>query len=102
MANSIGDWFKRYWVWITLVVIGLVAFLVVLLFPTGDKGALKILKEAEDAVKELKEKKTAELKAIDDQLEANTNELVEIKKISDEEERLKKLADFANRRKKKS
>jgi len=100
MANSIGEWFKRYWVWISLVGLILLSFIVYLLFFTGEKGAGKVLKEAEEAVNKMKEAKAEELKAIDAEMEAKITELVEIKTISDEEERLKRLAEFANRRKK--
>lgn len=99
MANSIGDWFKRYWILITLAGLVVLSFVVYVLFFTGKKGAAKVLKDAEEAVKVMKESKAAELKAIDEEMESKVAELMEIKTISDEEERLKQLAAFANRRK---
>lgn len=97
MANSIGDWLKRYWVWAAVVFLGLVAFLATALFPTGNSGPLKALKEAEEAAKTMRDAKAAELKSIDEKLETNIHELLEIKSIMDEEERLKQLAAFGNR-----
>lgn len=101
MANSIGDWFKRYWVWVTLVIVGLVAFLLFVLFPTDEKKAPKILKEAEEKARKLKEAKAYELAAIDKELEDNIIDLIEIKSIQDKDERMKQLAEFANKRRKK-
>lgn len=96
MANSLADWLRRYWVWLVLGGATLLGVLI-WLAPTGNKGALKALKEAEEGVKKLKKQKAEELEAIDKKLESNIQELVEIKKIPDEQERLKRLAEFANR-----
>ena len=97
MANTWGDWLKRYWVWI-LVGVALLCVMFAALFPTGDKGALKILKDAEDKAKKLKDEKEQELAEITKEMDARVDELMEIKAIEDEDERLKRLAEFANRR----
>lgn len=99
LANTIGSWFKRHWVWITAVFLGLVVYVVYMLFPTGKSRPLQILKETEDKVKELKEGKEQELAAIDKERKHNATELAKIKNIPNEKERLTRLAEFANRRK---
>jgi len=98
MANSIGDWFKRYKIWLILIAITVVVFALWMFLPTGDKGALKILKDTEDKVNKLKEAKVKELEVITEEMDERVEELMEIKAEPDEDKRLQALADFANRR----
>lgn len=102
MANSIGDWFKRYWILLVLVGLVTLGFILWAVLPAGDKGALKVLKDAEEGVKKLKNKKAKELKVLDEEMDERVGELMEIKAINDEDERLKRLAEFGNRRKRAS
>lgn len=96
MANGLQDWFKRYWLWILLLG-ALVIFAVSCLFPkTSDKS--NILNETKEKAKKLKDERAQEHKAIVEEMEGRINELIEIKAIKDEDERLKRLAEFANRR----
>ena len=95
-ANSFGSWFKRWGLWILLGA-ALLLYIVTRLFPSnGNKP--KILQEAKDQAKKLKDQASKQLQEHTEKMDAKVVELDEIKKISDEEERLKRLADFANRR----
>lgn len=102
MANTAGDWFNRYW--LVLLVVGLVilGFIAWAVFPTADKGALKVLKEAEEGVKKMKAEKSKELEVLIEEMEEHIDTLMEIKSIKDEDERLQRLADFGNKRKKRA
>ena len=97
MANSIGEWVKRYGLWFLVLGVGILV-IAAKLFPTAKRGPLKILKQAEDKAKQLHAQKSKELKKLDIRFEANTTELIEITEVEDETERLKQLAAFANRR----
>ena len=97
MANSLGDWFRRYWLY--LAIVGIVILVIIFwLLPTGEAPGLKIIKEAEEEIKKLKGAKDLELEMLAVEMEEHTQELLKIKAIDDEDERLKQLADFANRR----
>lgn len=99
LANSISSYIKRYWLWFVLVLLGIVVFFVLVMAPKGtDKS--KILKSAEKAVEKLRVKKTKQLEALDQEMVENTKELNGIKAINDEKERLRRLAEFANRKRK--
>ena len=98
MANSAWDWLRRYWLWLLLLGVSVVVFLVYLL-PTGSKGALKIVQETEQKLKALKDQRTKELAEIDQAMATKIDELARIKNIKDTQERLKALAEFANKRK---
>ncbi len=97
MANSIGEWIKRYGLWCLVLGVGILVVMAKL-FPTAKRGPLKILKQAEDRANQLHTEKSKELEKLDIRFEANTTELIEIIEIEDEEDRLKQLAAFANRR----
>lgn len=96
MANGLQEWLKRYWLWILLIG-AMVIFALTCLFPST-KDKTNILNETKEKAKKLKDELAQEHKVIAEEMEARTNELIEIKAISDEDERLKRLAEFANRR----
>jgi DNA-binding protein H-NS len=98
LANPIGDWFKRWGIWI-LLALAAIAFIAMKLIP-APKGAVKIVDEAREATQKLKDQKAEEHAAITKQMEERVTELVKIKEIPDEEKRLAALAEFANRGKK--
>jgi hypothetical protein len=75
----------------------MVIFAVSCLFPKA-KDKSHILNEAKEKAKKLKEEREKEHKALAEEMEGRVNELIEIKAIKDEDERLKRLAEFANRR----
>jgi len=90
------DWFKKWWLWI-LLAIGTVLFIITRLLPSnGEKP--KLFQEAKDRAKELKDKASADIERHRARMEERKKELKEIQSIEDEDERLKRLAEFANRR----
>jgi hypothetical protein len=96
MANSIWTWAKKYGLWILSGVL-LLCWFISKLIPTV-RGRPEILQKAKDEVAAAKEdtaKKAAELEV---KMESNRKELDAIKAIEDEAERLRRLAEFANRR----
>ena len=95
-ANSTWAWIKKYGLWI-LIGLGVVLYLIVRFLPSDGKKPA-ILEKAKKKSKELKAGAVKELKALDAKMEKNRKELEEIKAVEDEDERLKRLADFANRR----
>lgn len=99
MANGFGDWLKRYWLWLVVAALAILGVLAYWFFVTGNKEPLKILKEAEEGIKKLKDEKAIELKALEKEMDARTQNLIDIKSIKDEDERLTALAAFANKRK---
>jgi flagellar biosynthesis/type III secretory pathway M-ring protein FliF/YscJ len=95
-ANKTSDWLKRWGLWILL---GLAALLVILCAVLPSNGSKpKLLQEAKDGAKKLKEKAEADLESVKKEMEEREKELAEIESIEDEAERLEKLAEFANRR----
>lgn len=97
MANGLRDWFRRYWLYLVIAAITLLV-IVLWLLPTGSAPGLKIIQETEEEVKKLKGAKKLELEILDTEMEERTQELVTIKSIDDEDERLKQLAEFSNKR----
>lgn len=95
-ANTAGDWLKKWGLWILL---GLAVALVVLakLFPSNGSKP-KILQAAKDGAQKLKDAAEEKLDAHTAEMEKREEELEEIQAITDEEERLRRLAEFANRR----
>lgn len=96
IANTGGDWLKRYWLWFVLAAaFGIYALTRLLPAPKGKEG---ILAETKEKAEKLKTETAAEHAKIVEEMDAKLKELIEIKAITDEKERLQKLADFANRR----
>ncbi len=96
-ANGVGSWLERWGLWILLVlavIIGMLCWL----FPVSRKGKPQILKEAQDGAAALKKKAAEALVEHEYQMAVRRNELKAIETIVDEDERLKALANFANRR----
>lgn len=95
-ANSTKSWFKKWWLWVLL---GLAATIYILsrVFPSGE-GKPGILHKAKDEAKRIKEDAVEKLEAHIEMMQEKHQELERIKVISDEEKRLRALADFANRR----
>jgi flagellar biosynthesis/type III secretory pathway M-ring protein FliF/YscJ len=95
-ANRASDWLKRWGLWILL---GLALLLVVLawLLPSDGRKP-KLLQEAKDGAKKLKDAAEEKLDALTEEMDKREAELAGIEKIDDEEERLRRLAEFANRR----
>lgn len=96
LANTIKDWLKRYWLWLLLIG-AIVIYALSLLLPRSNKKE-SILTETLEKAQKLKEERANQHQAIVEEMNQRVDELVEIKAISDEDERLKKLAEFANRR----
>lgn len=94
-ANSFWDWIRRWGLWILLGLAAL-SFLVIKLLPKP-KSRKSILRSAEEGAKEEKDKAKKKLEDHREMMESRVTELKDIKAIEDEEERLKRLADFANR-----
>lgn len=96
LANTIKDWLKRYWLWLLLIG-AIVIYALSLLLPKSNKKE-SILTETKQKAEDIKAKTAAQHQAIVEEMDKRVGELMEIKAISDEDERLKKLAEFANRR----
>jgi len=96
-ANSASDFLKR---WGLLILLGIAVAVGALcwLFPVSRKGKPQILKEAQDAAAALKDRAATELKEHEHRMAARRKELEMIGTIKDEDDRLKALASFANRR----
>lgn len=95
-ANSLWSWFKRWGLWLLLAITGLIYLLSRLLPSDGRKPEL--LQKAKDEAEKLKEGAADDLATHSEKMNERVKELDEIKAIEDEKERLKKLAEFANRR----
>jgi len=96
MANSIWTWLKKYGLYVLSGLL-LVCWLISKLIPTV-RGRPEILQKAKDEVSTAKNDVAKESELLAAKMEANRKELEAIKAISDEAERLRRLADFANRR----
>ena len=94
-ANTFWDFLKRWWLWILLILAGAV-YLIVKLLPRRSKRDLFV--QAKQQAGELKDQAAKKLDGLKTEMKARRTELTEIKRIDDEAERLKALADFANRR----
>ena len=81
---------------ILLVLVGIVWVMSRILPTKGGKP--KLLQDAKDGADKLKEAFSEKLEAHNAAMAAEKTELEEIKAIEDEEERLRRLADFANRK----
>jgi flagellar biosynthesis/type III secretory pathway M-ring protein FliF/YscJ len=95
-ANSVWTWLKKFGLWI-LAGLAVLLWLISKLIPTV-KGKPEILQKAKEQATAAKTGATEEIKKLDEKMEGNRKELEEIKAIKDEEERLKRLAEFANKR----
>jgi len=96
-ANTTMDWLKRWGLWI-LIGLAVVLWLLAKLLPSP-KGKPEILQKAKEEAQAIKDNLAKELKEHAGQMQANHDELERIKKIQNEAERLKALADFANKKK---
>lgn len=95
-ANTFGSWVRRWGLWILLALaVGL--YIVIKILPKP-KDKRKLLHEAREVAEEFKLKAEADLREHTAKMDARKEELAEIKRIDDEQERLRRLADFANRR----
>ena len=79
-----------------LAVAGLVYLLTRLLPSDGKKPEL--IQKAKDGARRLKDEAVKDFEEHKAKMDARRKELEDIKAIENEEERLKRLADFANRR----
>lgn len=95
MFGAIGDWFKRHWALLSMALVALVSSVVFLLVPK--KSRKTQLKEFKDSVERLKNSRDKELSTADNQHSDSITELDHIEKIDDDDERLRRLARFANR-----
>ena len=94
-ANTFWDWMKRWGLWILVVLAGAL-YLLVKLLPRRSKRDLFV--QAKQQAGELKDQATKKLGELKSEMKDRRKELDGIKEIDDEAERLKALADFANRR----
>ena len=86
---------RRWGLWI-LLALAVVAYLIVKLLPRRSKRDLFI--RAKEEAGRLKDETAKKLDRLKSEMADRRHELAEIKTIDDEAERLKALADFANRR----
>jgi ABC-type multidrug transport system fused ATPase/permease subunit len=97
LANPITAWLKRWGLWI-LLGLAVVLYLLTRLLPSP-KGKPELVQEAKDGAAKLKEEAAKASDELAKKMAENKKELEEIKAIADEKERLRRLAEFANRRK---
>jgi|GEM_PF-4948891 len=97
-ANTFWDWFKRWGLWILVLLAGLL-YLAAKLLPRRSKRDLFV--QAKEAAGELKDAAAAKHEQLKTEMKKRKAELEEIKRIDDEAERLRALAEFANKRKRK-
>lgn len=95
-ANKASDWFRRWGLWLLVALAVLLVILAAVLPSNGKKP--KLLQEAKEGAERFKEKAEEEHAALKKKMDERRDELAEIEKIEDEEERLSRLAEFANRR----
>jgi len=86
---------KRWGIWILVILAGLL-YLLVKLLPRRSKRDLFV--QAKQQAGELKDQAAKKLDKLKAEMADRRHELTEIKSIDNEAERLKALADFANRR----
>lgn len=98
LANPVQDWFKKWWLWI-VVGASTAAYFALKFLAAPARGKIEILEGAKKDTLDLKEQKQVVLQELNTKMEARRTELKEIQTIPSEEERLKALSDFANRRK---
>ena len=95
-ANSIWTWLKKWGLWILAGLVALL-WLISKLIPTIG-GKPEILQKAKEEAAAAKQTASEAIDKHEAKMEENRKELETIKAIPDEMERLKRLADFANRR----
>jgi len=99
MANSIWTWLKKYWLYIVLGLL-LVLYVITRILPGGrdEEAKKKTLAKIKQGAEKIKKKHDEAIKKHNDEMKKKREELDEIKAIEDEDERMAKLAEFANRR----
>lgn len=100
-ANTFGDYVRKYWlVFVLVLAVGL--GLLVFFLPAGtdeeDRRREGILRKTRTRVDEIKANAAVELETHNEGMKKRREELTEIEKVPDEKERLRKLAEFSNRR----
>lgn len=100
-ANTFGDYLRKYWL-VLVLVLAIALGLFVIFFPAGDDQEQQrregVLRKTRVKVDEIKAKAAEDLKVHTEQMDTRREELVEIKKIPDEQKRLAELSAFSNRR----
>lgn len=94
-ANTLWSWIKKWGLWI-LAGLTFILFVVAKILPKP-KDKKSILRRAHDGAEKIKVEVKENLDLHRKKMADREIELENIKAISDEEERLKALADFANR-----
>ena len=97
LANPVKSWFKRYWLWFLLAIAAIIYVFTLLLPKPKTDEKESIFKNAQNKAKKIKEDREKEHAAMIKGMKKRTQELTEIKAIKNEDERLKKLAEFANK-----
>jgi len=96
-ANSASDWLKRWWWALAVAALTILVAVAAIFARTGDKESARAMDRTAGALKEARDKVAFDLSVHETAMEERAVELEEIRAISDEEERLRRLADFANR-----